>query len=153
LTDTVVTMATAVQIVIDCADPAKLSAFWAAALHYDLDPPPEGFGSWDDFLRDQGIPESEWNSAGGVSDPDGRGPRIYFQRVPEPKRVKNRVHLDLNAGGPRGTPPDVRRVNVDAEVQRLVAEGAGIVRPGEVSKFGEYWVVLEDPEGNEFCVQ
>jgi hypothetical protein len=99
------------------------------------------------------VPESEWNSASAVSDPDGNGPRLFFQRVPETKQVKNRVHLDLNAGGPRGTPPEERRSNVDAEVERLVGEGATVVRPGEVGRFGEYWAVLQDPEGNEFCVQ
>lgn len=146
-------MGTPIQVVIDCADPDRLAKFWASALHYQLDDPPPGFDSWADFLRDKGIPESEWNSASGVSDPDGRGPRIYFQRVPEPKQGKNRLHLDINAGGGRGTPDDERRSNIDAEVDRLVGEGASVIRPGQVSELGEYWVVLQDPEGNEFCVQ
>ena len=146
-------MATPIQVVIDCADPARLSAFWATALHYKLDDPPPGFDSWPDFLRDQGVPESEWNSASAVSDPDGNGPRIFFQRVPEPKRGKNRLHIDVNAGGPRGTPGDERRSRVDAEVERLTGEGATVFKPGEVGRFGEYWVIMQDPEGNEFCVQ
>jgi hypothetical protein len=146
-------MATPIQVVIDCADPATLSQFWATALHYKLDDPPPGFDSWPEFLKAQGVPESEWNSASAVSDPDGRGPRIYFQQVPEPKQGKNRVHLDVNAGGPRGTPEDEKRANVDAEVERLVSEGATVIRRGEIGQFGEYWVVLQDPEGNEFCVQ
>ena len=87
-------MATGVQVVIDCADPAALARFWAAALGYIEQPPPEGFASWQDWLKAHGIPESEWNAANAVIDPDGRGPRIYFQRVPEPKTVKNRLHFD-----------------------------------------------------------
>ena len=144
-------MATGVQIVFDCADPDKLATFWAAALHYEKQDPPPGFASWPDFLKAQGIPESEWNSASAVVDPDGAGPRIYFQQVPEGKVVKNRVHLDLNVGGPRATPLDERRRRVDAEVVRLVQLGARPSRP--VQERGEYWVNLFDPEGNEFDVQ
>jgi hypothetical protein len=146
-------MATAIQVVIDCADPATLSRFWAEALHYELDNPPPGFDSWPAFLESQGVPESEWNSASAVSDPDGKGPRIFFQQVPEAKQVKNRVHLDINAGGPRDTPEAEKRAKVDAEVERLVREGATVFRPAQIGPFGEYWVVLQDPEGNEFCVQ
>ncbi len=144
-------MTTAVQIVIDCADPARLAGFWSTALGYVVQPPPPGFDSWDAFLTEMGVPESEWNSASAVVDPEGKGPRIFFQRVPEPKTVKNRVHLDLNAGGEHGTPLDERKERVDAEAARLVAEGASVVGPME--QRGEYWVVLRDPEGNEFCVQ
>lgn len=144
-------MATGVQIVFDCGDPAKLATFWAAALHYKLQDPPAGFASWPDFLKAQGIPESEWNSASAIVDPDGVGPRIYFQLVPEGKVVKNRVHLDLNVGGPRGTTLDERRGRVDAEVGRLVQLGAR--RSRAVEERGEYWVNIFDPEGNEFDVQ
>jgi hypothetical protein len=144
-------MATPVQVVIDCADPGRLAPFWAEALGYVVQPPPEGFGSWQDWLASMGIPEPEWNSASAVVDPDGSGPRIYFQRVPEPKTVKNRVHLDINAGGPRGTPDDERRRRVGETVERLTARGASTLR--EVEERGEHWVVMQDPEGNEFCVQ
>ena len=109
-------MATPIQVTFDCADPDRLATFWATALGYKKQDPPEGFGSWEEFLSAQGIPEDQWNSASAVVDPDGVGPRIYFQRVPEPKTVKNRVHLDVNAGGGRDTPPDERRKRVDAEV-------------------------------------
>ena len=54
-------MAREVQIVIDCADPARLATFWASALHYELQPPPEGFDSWQAALASWGVPESEWN--------------------------------------------------------------------------------------------
>jgi hypothetical protein len=145
-------MATGFQVVMDCADPARLAAFWAEALRYRLQDPPDGFATWHDWLKAQGVPESEWNSASAVVDPDGAGPRIYFQRVPEGKVVKNRVHLDLNVGGPRTTTPvDERRRRIDAEVERLVAVGALKLQSREVR--GVYFVNMVDPEGNEFDVQ
>ena len=146
-------MATDVQVVIDCADPNRLSKFWAFALGYKEQDPPQGHESWEDWLRAMNVPEEKWNDAGAVVDPDGKGPRMYFQRVPEQKTVKNRVHLDLNVGGGRETPMDERRKRIDAEAERLQAAGATVSRPGEVSEFGEYWVVMQDPEGNEFCLQ
>jgi catechol 2,3-dioxygenase-like lactoylglutathione lyase family enzyme len=144
-------MATQVQVTFDCADPAALSNFWAAALGYRLQDPPEGFATWEAFLTDLGVPEDEWNSASAVVDPDGVGPRLYFQRVPEPKAAKNRVHLDLNVGGPLGTPLDERKAAVGREVKRMTDLGADVVR--EVEERGEFWVVMRDPEGNEFCLQ
>ncbi len=145
-------MATSIQVVFDCADPGRLARFWAEALGYRLQDPPTGFDSWEAWLADQGVPEDDWNAASAVVDPDGVGPRIYFQRVPEPKVVKNRVHLDLNVGAGHAAGLDESRRLVDAEVDRLMALGASIFRPGSVER-GEYWVVMQDPEGNEFCVQ
>lgn len=144
-------MAVGVQVVFDCADPAQLSDFWAGALGYKLDDPPAGFDSWPDFLRARGVPEDQWNSASAVSDPSGVGPRLFFQRVPEPKTIKNRVHLDLNVGGGHATPIEERRARVAAEAERLVQAGAQRVR--EYEQRGEYWLVMTDPEGNEFCLQ
>src|SRR6185437_16561409 len=97
------------QVVIDCADPAKLSAFWADALGYKLQDPPRGFASWQAFLEANHVPESEWNSASAIVDPDGSGPRFFFQRVPEPKTVKNRMHVDLNVSGGMQAPIEERR--------------------------------------------
>ncbi len=145
-------MATSVQVVIDCARPGRLAEFWAEALHYRLQDPPEGFASWEAWLVTQGIPEAEWDSASAVVDPDGAGPRVFFQRVPESKIRKNRMHLDLNVSGGRSIPLDERRYRVDAEVARLKAIGASDAR-GAMEKNGEYWVRMNDPEGNEFCVQ
>ena len=144
-------MATSVQVTIDCADPDRLATFWATALGYKKQDPPEGFSSWQDFLIAQGVPEDQWNSASAVVDPDGTGPRIFFQRVPEPKASKNRVHLDVNVGGGHNKPLEERRERVNAEVERLLGAGATKLGPFEVR--GEYWVVMQDPEGNEFCLQ
>jgi hypothetical protein len=145
-------MATQIQVVIDCADPDRMMKFWATALNYKEQDPPQGYGSWEEFLRAMNIPEDQWNSAGAVVDPEAKGPRLYFQKVPEGKTVKNRVHLDLNVGGGSSTPLEERRKRVDAEVERLVAAGATVFKPG-ADEMGEYWVVMQDVEGNEFCVQ
>ena len=88
-----------IQVVFDSADPGRLAQFWAAALHYVVQPPPPGYASWEDLLREMGVPEEQWTSRSAVVDPEGSGPRIFFQRVPEPKAAKNRVHLDVRAGG------------------------------------------------------
>ena len=142
-------MATGVQVVIDCADPAALAPFWAEALGYVVQPPPPGFESWPDWLRKQGIPEQSWNDASAVVDPDRSGPRIFLKRVPELKSVKNRVHLDLNVTG--GVPPDEADEKLEAEAKRLEALGATRVR--RMSEWSSRWIVMHDPEGNEFCLQ
>lgn len=144
-------MSIPIQVVIDCADPSGLAEFWAEALGYVVQPPPDGFDSWEAFLSANGVPESDWNSASAVIDPDGDGARIFFQRVPEAKTVKNRLHLDLNVGGGAHTPVDERRRRLAQEQARLEAAGATTV--DAVEQRGEFWVVMADPEGNEFCIQ
>jgi hypothetical protein len=145
-------MTTAIQLVFDTAQPDRQARFWAAALGYQIQPPPEGFDSWEAFLRAQGIPEERWNDASAIVDPEGKGPRIYFQRVPEGKVAKNRMHMDLNVSGGPGVPLAERRRLVDTEVERLKGLGATDER-GAIERDGEYWVRMNDPEGNEFCVQ
>lgn len=145
-------MAVQLQVTFDCADPDRLATFWAEALGYEKQRPPQGYDSWQAFLADRGLPEDQWNSASAINDPEGNGPRIYFQRVPEPKTAKNRVHLDVSAGGGHATPPDERQGRVNAAAEKLVGLGAEVVSRAE-GHFGEYWIVMLDPEGNEFCVQ
>lgn len=145
-------MPTTLQVVFDCADPERQAAFWAAALDYEIPAPPDGHTSWDDWARAQGIPEERWNDARAIEDAGGGRPRIFFQRVPEGKVAKNRMHLDLGVSGGHEVPLDERRRRVDAEVERLKALGATDER-GAMEKLGEYWVRMNDPEGNEFCVQ
>lgn len=144
-------MATGLQVVFDCADRQRMASFWSQAIGYQVQPPPEGFATWDDFLTSIGVPEDAFNSASAIVDPAGSGLRIFFQQVPEHKTTKNRVHLDLNVGGGRGTPVEVRRTRVDAEAERLSAIGATTVCSYEEN--GEYWVAMLDPEGNEFDLQ
>jgi hypothetical protein len=144
-------MAVPVQITFDCADPERVGTFWATVLGYKKQDPPEGHDSWESFLTSIGVPKDQWNKAFAIVDPDGKGPRIFFQKVPEPKTVKNRVHLDVNVSGGPAAPIDERRAKVDAAVERLVGLGATKLRPYEEN--GEYWVVMQDLEGNEFCLQ
>lgn len=144
-------MATPWTLTFDCASPARLSAFWAGALGYEPSPPPAGFGTWEDWLRHHDVPESEWDDGAYLQDPDGAGPRISFMKVPEAKVAKNRVHLDVQAGGGRAVPQEVRWLRVIATVERLVAAGATVVREDELDGKSDH-VVLLDPEGNEFCV-
>ena len=145
-------MSTGIQLVFDTADPGAQAGFWAEALHYKLQDPPAGFDTWEAFLTAQGVPETEWNTASAITDPDGKGPRIYFQKVPEGKTAKNRLHMDLNVSGGRTVPIEERRERVNAEAKRLKALGATDER-GAIDKDGEYWVRMNDPEGNEFCIQ
>ena len=86
-----------VQITFDCGDPGALCLFWAEALGYQLQPSPPGFESWDAFLESVGVPPEERNSRSAAVPVDGDGPRLFFQRVPEGKTAKNRVHLDVRA--------------------------------------------------------
>jgi hypothetical protein len=141
------------QLVIDCADPDRLSRFWAAALGYELAPPPAGFATWDDFYRDLGVPEEELGvGADRISDPEGHGPAIWFQVVPEIKAVKNRLHLDIHASGGRTLPIETRRQRVDAEASRLAALGATITSVLQEEGLDHYAVAMKDPEGNEFDI-
>src|SRR2546427_12606629 len=117
-------MALGIQIVYDCADPQKLSEFYAAALQYKLQDPPEGFATWEAFLASIAVPEDEWNDASAIVDPEGKGPRIYFQRMDTPKPAKNRLHLDLNASGGTTAPFETRKAQGDSEGERLLKIGA-----------------------------
>jgi catechol 2,3-dioxygenase-like lactoylglutathione lyase family enzyme len=127
---------TKIQIVIDCADPSRLIEFWAATLGYEIQFP-TGSDEEGRLLADH--PGLEGSAAAAV-DPEGVRPRLFLQRVPEPKAVKNRVHIDLHV-------PDM-----EAEAKRLTALGASVLRPDAVGELGERWIVMADPEGNEFCV-
>lgn len=140
-----------IQVTFDCADPAALAAFWAEVLGYRIQAPPAGFDTWDAALEAMGIPEERRNDASAVIDPDGRGPRIFFQRVPEGKTAKNRVHLDMRAAP--GLAGDDRMASHEAEAARLVALGARRVRRVEPEPpLGAGHIVMLDPEGNEFCL-
>jgi hypothetical protein len=142
-------MTTGFQVTFDANDPDALARFWAQALGYVLQPVPDGFESWEDFLRQSGVPEERWNDASAIVDPDGLRPRLYFQRVPEPKAAKNRVHLDVNVGAGLEREAGVKRVREEAE--RMKGLGATAVR--EFDQRDEFWIVMQDPEGNEFCLQ
>jgi catechol 2,3-dioxygenase-like lactoylglutathione lyase family enzyme len=140
-----------VQVTFDCADPAALATFWAEVMGYQVQAPPPGFETWDAALESMGVPPERRNDASALIDPEGLGPRIFFQRVPEGKAAKNRVHLDVRAA-PELT-GDERMVALEAVCARLVAVGAtriGRHEPEPPLSAGH--IVLTDPEGNEFCL-
>ncbi len=112
------------SITVDCSHPTELAGFWAAALGYEV-------GDRDDL-----------DEAAVVRPHDGVGPRLLFLKVPEGKTVKNRVHLDIRP----------RSGSMDDEVQRLEALGASLLRRFSESN-DDVFVVMQDPEGNEFCVE
>jgi Glyoxalase-like domain len=141
------------QITIDAHDAVRQADFWAKALGYVPEPPPEGFATWNDFYRYLKVPEEDlFEGTDSIIDPTGAGPRIWFHVVPEPKTVKNRLHFDLRASGARSAPLAVRKAKVEAEVARL--EGIGATRLETLFEEGvdHYAVAMLDPEGNEFDV-
>ncbi|CAM3399906.1 VOC family protein [Isoptericola cucumis] len=135
-----------VQVTFDCAEPERVARFWCEVLGYVVPPPPEGFASWGDF--DRSLPPEDQGSAFACVDPTGVGPRLFFQRVPEGKVVKNRVHLDVRVG--TGLVGDERLATLEAERDRLVALGATHVRTMLADGVEESCIVMQDVEGNEF---
>jgi len=126
------------SIVVDCARPAALARFWAAALGYTVRPYDQA-----EIDRLAALGYTVEDDPSVVLDPPGAGPTVWFNRVPEAKVVKNRVHLDV-------------RLESLAAVDTLVGLGATVLRrPGEGGAAGDggdvRWFVLADPEGNEFC--
>ena len=140
-----------VQVTFDCADPGALALFWCEVLGYRVDPPPPGHDSWDSFLDTIGVPQERRNDRSACSDPEGKGPRLFFQKVPEGKTAKNRVHLDVRAAP--GLKGDERLAALEAMSARLVALGATqqhVLEPTAMDN--AHVIVMQDPEGNEFCL-
>ena len=137
-----------VQITFDCAQPERVARFWCEVLGYVVPPAPPGFESWDDF--NPSLPPEKQDSAFACVDPNGAGPRLFFQRVPEGKVVKNRVHLDVRVG--TGMVGEERLAALEAECARLLPLGATRVRLLEADEENESCLVLQDVEGNEFCL-
>ncbi|MDN5805323.1 MAG: VOC family protein [Microlunatus sp.] len=147
------------QVTVDAADPLGLSIFWRDVLGYVHPGPPgapladgaDPLAAWAEFLESAGVPEDERNSASALEDPEGRGPRLFFQRVPEAKTAKNRLHLDVRAAP--GLEGAERMAALEAECGRLVALGAVRLRRLEPEPpMSKGFIVMADPEGNEFCL-
>ncbi|MER5740662.1 MULTISPECIES: VOC family protein [unclassified Streptomyces] len=136
-----------VQITFDCAEPERVARFWRAVLGYDAPPAPEGFDSWDEF--DRGTPGRRGADWAAIP-PVGDEPRLFFQRVPEGKVAKNRVHLDVRAG--TGLVGDERLAVLEAECARLVALGATHDQTLYADEENESCIAMRDIEGNEFCL-
>ena len=122
-----------VQVTFDCADPPRVARFWVEALGYVLDEDVEDGGDW-----------------AACADPTGKGPRLFFQKVPEGKTVKNRVHLDVRAG--TGLVGAERQSTLEAEGHRLEGFGATWVQMLVADEENESCLVMQDVEGNEFCL-
>jgi hypothetical protein len=141
------------QLTIDCHDPESLASFWAKALGYTRTPPTEPDTTWWELYRFRLGEDAEFGDR--IFDPEGLRPPIWFQQVPEGKAGKNRLHLDLYpTGRDRSLPLDRRIEIVDGKVAELVELGATVqhtTREDDPDDPG-YFVVLQDPEGNEFCV-
>ncbi|RJS45197.1 VOC family protein [Nocardioides cavernaquae] len=136
------------QVTFDCADPERVARFWCDVLGYVVPPPPPGFSSWSEF--DASLPPEHQGSAFACVDPTGVGPRLFFQRVPEGKVVKNRVHLDVRVG--TGLVGDERLAALEAECARLLPLGAVRQRLLVADGINESCLVMQDVEGNEFCL-
>ena len=139
-------MATKVQITFDAQDAYALASWWAALLGYEM----EDVSDIVSNLLEQGtVTEEEVTRIDGrlffagvatARDPEGIAPRLFVQDVPEAKVAKNRLHLDVPIGDEE----------LDAAVERVTGLGASLV---EVRQHpGERWAVMQDPEGNEFCL-
>jgi hypothetical protein len=135
------------NITFDCADPTALATFWADVFGY---PHPE----WPEALKAEmlagGLTEEQLSDKSAIEDPEGIGPRLFFQRVPEGKSAKNRMHIDLRATPGRRPTDD----ELTAEKDRIVALGAKVVVEYD-DNWGpvrEHHFVMQDPEGNEFCI-
>lgn len=139
-----------IQVTLDCTDPHTQAAWWAQTLDWMVEPIEPGFirkmvdagqASEDDTMDFNG--ELVWKIGAGICPVDqvGKLPRqrMVFQRVPEPKTVKNRMHLDLHPG-----------VDKDELRGQLVARGASFLYAGNQGPFS--WYAMADPEGNEFCI-
>ncbi|MCU1592709.1 MAG: glyoxalase [Frankiales bacterium] len=147
-------MSTPWSMTIDTRDASGQVTFWCLALGYEPEPAPAGHGTWREWYLSVGVPEEELEEGDccdRIRDPEGRRPGIWFQPVPEEKELKNRIHLDLRVGGGREVPLEDRIPLVDAKVAELIAAGASQLR-GLSGMAGHYAFVLQDPEGNEFCV-
>ena len=137
-----------VQVTVDCHDPRAVADFWKAVLGY-VDPPvPDGFASWD--AVEASLPVERQGAAAVAQDPDGVGPRLYFQRVPEGKTVKNRVHMDVRVA--TGLTGEERVAALEAEAARLEALGGHRLHLLPADGEDEACLVMQDVEGNEFCL-
>jgi hypothetical protein len=141
-------MTTKFSLTMDAADPLALGEFWALALGYVREPPPAPHATWEETLTAWGLPTERWNDANAIVDPDGVGPRIFIQKVAEPKTAKNRLHIDVRVSS---SAQQKDREGMRAKADQLVAAGATLVSVFD-EEFTGHWIVMLDPEGNEFCV-
>lgn len=139
-----------IQVTFDADDPRALADFWQEVLDYKRDEPPAGFDTWQEFLEDAGVPEEQWDGADALVPKDRNGPRVFFQKVPESKTAKNRIHLDVRVATHLNG--DERMAALEDRAMELIAIGAARLKRFEPDNFTRGHIVLADPEGNEFCL-
>lgn len=139
-----------IQVTFDATDPRRLADFWQYALQYKREDPAERFSSRNEPLTSRGVPEEDWANADSIVPRDGNGPRLYFQKVSEPKTAKNRVHLDVPVT--RGFAGETFMSVLEARADELESRGATRLGRVEAEGFNKGWIVMADPEGNEFCL-
>lgn len=147
-------MSVGYQLVVDCHSPRLLLPFWSAALGYALAEPPVGHDSWRAYYLSLGEPEEsleDGDCCDRLVDPEGHGPSVWFQVVPERKTLKNRVHLDVFVTD-RSAPWAQRRAQLASAAQRLVALGGQLRTPVPDSEGEHLACGINDPEGNELCL-
>ncbi|MEO6019958.1 MAG: VOC family protein [Knoellia sp.] len=138
-------------LTVDCHDAQLVAEFWRHALGYVMAPPPAGWSDWESFLQDYDVPEEEWADGASIRPATGEGPSMSFLAVPEAKTVKNRVHLDLKVSGGRDVDQALRESRIRSTEADLVTHGATRQREDLVDGRLDH-VVMQDPEGNEFCI-
>jgi Glyoxalase-like domain len=141
------------QLTIDANDPALLARFWGQALGYQPVPPTAPDTTW--WAHYRGRTDEDGGFYDRLFDPEGLRPPIWFQEVPEHKAGKNRLHLDLYPTGRDNSLTIDQKVEiVEAKVAELVELGATVERRTREDDPDDpiHYVVLHDPEGNEFCV-
>jgi hypothetical protein len=141
------------QLTIDANDPCALARFWGQALGYQPMPPKKPETTWHAHYLSRLGDNDDFDDR--LFDPEGLKPPIWFQAVPEAKAGKNRLHLDLYPTGRDNALPQEQRVEtVEAKVAELVGLGASVQRRTRDDDPDDpvYYVVMQDPEGNEFCV-
>ena len=141
------------QLAFDANDPPALARFWAQALGYMPVPPSDPDSEWSRHYRARLGDDVAFDDR--IFDPSGLGPPIWFQQVPEPKAGKNRLHLDLYpTRRDNALSMDAKKQIVEARVAELEDLGAAVMRRTHGDDPGDafYYVVMSDPEGNEFCV-
>jgi hypothetical protein len=138
-------MAARIDLTLDCANPARLAAFWKLALGYEDEPPPAPFATREQWIQECGDPGDTADDGAWLHDPSGNGPRLSLLRVPEPKTAKNRLHIDIRVAGTG---------SAEQRWERITHAATGLAAAGGtlVQEYRGHHIVMTDPEGNEFCV-
>jgi hypothetical protein len=138
-------VAVRIDLTLDAVSPTTLAEFWKSALGYEDEPPPPPFATREEWLVQFGDDDDDDDDGAWLHDPAGVGPRLCILQVPEPKTVKNRLHIDIRVSS--GVGADERWATITAAVARLTSVGGSVL-----AEYEGHHVTMADPEGNEFDV-